>query len=197
MHDAAFAESARPSPVRLLGFRLRPYSVGHELILQRQANPLAIGGGVELRHLLEAVLICSQTWKENDRMASDPFIGLKLRLWKFRVRRENLPAAVQHFRRYREHGTLSPPCSSPIQKRTGRKPGSPFMARLALFLFQEVGVAERDLYDYPLGLAQFLWAAHWEGQGCLNVQNQGEMEFEEYVAKQEALESAKGEPCPA
>ena len=40
MSSIVFADALRPSPVRILRLPMRPYSLGHELILLQQRNPL-------------------------------------------------------------------------------------------------------------------------------------------------------------
>ena len=40
MHDALFADAARPERVSILHLLMLDYSIGHELLLWRQRNPL-------------------------------------------------------------------------------------------------------------------------------------------------------------
>lgn len=68
MHDQAFADAIRPAPVTILGLRLRPYSLGHELTLQARRNPLLCNTALALPQqaaaVSSAVYVCACDWAE-------------------------------------------------------------------------------------------------------------------------------------
>lgn len=71
-HDLAFAGAARPTPVVILGLPLLPYSLGHELTLASQLNPVLAEPSAfatldpmdQAVALTRAAYICACTWKE-------------------------------------------------------------------------------------------------------------------------------------
>src|SRR5579884_1995299 len=69
MHDLQFADAVRPARVVVLKLPLRPFSIGHELLLYRERNPLLFNGnfseGQLHKALVQAANICSQSWSEN------------------------------------------------------------------------------------------------------------------------------------
>ncbi len=207
MHDAAFATAAWPAPTRILGLRLRAYSLGHELLLTRLRNPLAqekaevrgqrseISGlssfasslAIEYRHLLQAVLVCHHSFEGYERFTQDWLAGLKVRVWTWRMRRTGLARgpgldlAGIEFLNYRRAGSTWAPGDPPEGQR-GRPPGSPFLLRLHSFLMSELRLSELEAWNYPLGLAQWRWCAFWESQGAFEVWNEDEVEFQNYAA---------------
>jgi hypothetical protein len=184
---------------------MRPFSIGHSLLLVREDNPLYEGKDASPRALAEAALLCSQTWTESQRMPFDPLIGFKMWLWRRRCRKANLGLELQTFLEYRDSGSLELPISDTprptSQSRTqGRPPGSPFLLRLQQFLMLKCGLGEIAAWDYPLGLAQMRWAAYWEEQDALDIYNHIDAEIDrshaEHVAAMEAKQR-RDDPCQA
>lgn len=176
MHDAALARAALPAPAtRILGLVMRPYSLGHELHLVRESNPLLSGDSANVTRfdLAEAVLICSQTFEECRRMSFDWFLPLKLWVWKRRTRKYSTGPHIQSFLEYRSDGIrqLSASGFSRPDKPAGREAGAPFLLRLYQFLVIELRVSYLEAWDYPLGLAQMQFATYWEEKGSFDVYN--------------------------
>src|ERR1039458_4287756 len=92
MHEAALAQAALPAPTSILGLPLQAYSLGHELFLIREGNPLAAANretkaNLDERDLVQAVLICCHSFEECRRLHTDWLMGLKLWLWRRRLKR--------------------------------------------------------------------------------------------------------------
>jgi hypothetical protein len=197
MHEAALAIAALPAPTFLLGLRLRPYSLGHDLLLIREeSNQRSDQGPRDSVHttfdaLIKAALICSQSWEEYRRMNSDPFLQFKLWLWKKRLDRMRLDplAELKRFTEYREQGSLEFPISDILKpgQKTGRLAGAPFLLRLNQFLQIHLRKSEAEAWDYPLGLAKMRMEAFYETEGAIDIYNQQDREFDDFVAEQEAL----------
>ncbi len=152
---------------------MRPYSIGHELWLIRQGNPLAWGGDADIKQLREAALICCETWEGLKRLNSEWSIGLKLALWNWRQRNALFPIELANFTHYRERGSLCFEINSASPGRTvSRRPGAPFLLRLQMFLVEHSRLTESDAWDYPLGLAMMKRAAWLESEDCLEIKNE-------------------------
>ena len=67
-----FYKACIPDPVHVLGFKLRPLSLGHIIILHRIDSPFVSGKEFDLSDLASAVLICSLTYKEAIETILDP-----------------------------------------------------------------------------------------------------------------------------
>jgi hypothetical protein len=92
MHESALARAALPAPTICLGMLLRPYSLGHELWLIRE-NCAILRGSPD--GLATAVLICCQSWTQLQTMRSDWLLGLKLWLWRRRIKRASTDVGFQ------------------------------------------------------------------------------------------------------
>src|SRR5262245_46799270 len=106
MHEEILARAAMPLPRVVLGLLLRPYSLGHELLIQTGPKFDTLEGA-----LAGAVLICSNTWEQNTRLQTDIFSRLKLWLWRKRCRKFNFFRESAEFAKYREEGSLEFPLS--------------------------------------------------------------------------------------
>lgn len=194
MHETLLARAAKPAPVVVLGLLMRPFSIGHQLLLQRESNPLAESNQAPPVKLIEAALFCSQTWRENEKMPFDPFINFKMFLWGLRLRprlRKFLALEMASFTAYRDAGSLEFPISDRPRPDSGaseprRPPGTPFLLRLQQFLMVTFHLSEAQAWDYPFGLAKMRWLCHWEEQDGIDVYNHHDAEFDRYVAEQEA-----------
>src|ERR1041385_4083913 len=138
MHESSLARAALPGGAMVLGIPLRPYSVGHELLLISDF-------GFEfpdLSRLAAAVWICASRWSELKK-ARGFWSGIKLSLFRRRIRRSLgeggevfFQEELRKFMKYLEEGRLEFPlndCSRPGTK-SARPAGAPFCLRLHQFL---------------------------------------------------------------
>lgn len=203
MHDSAFAEAARPTRCSILRLPLLDYSIGHELLLFRQNNPLlftkegfdSITPDAQCAAVIRGVLICSRTWSENKKAHK------WLRVWNWFNRNADFPLAIAEFRNYRESGSSFLPSPSEIaddiangEKKEGRRLGSPFMARLYNFVCalpdREIKVHGESAFDFPMGFATHLYFSHLEVEGSLKVQNENELDIDnDFQAKVDQIRS--------
>ncbi|MEN6533319.1 MAG: hypothetical protein ABFD89_06625 [Bryobacteraceae bacterium] len=188
MHDALFADAARPERVSVLNLLMLDYSIGHELLLWQQRNPLAVLSRDGLAALdeheqreavMNAALACSRPWH------GLPKTKAELAAWGRQTRRLKTEAEVDKFRAYRAAGSQTLPTRD-IPK-TGGAPfhyfGSPEAAMLLLFvqpLYQDFGYATP--FDFPLGLARTLYLTDAETKGNVWVKNFHDLKDEERVA---------------
>jgi hypothetical protein len=93
VHELSAADALRPSPVCILDLPLAEYSIGHELLLFRRRNALAILSPEEFSKLdfsaqiyaiREAIWICSDSFSARDRFERPARImwGFRWNEWK-------------------------------------------------------------------------------------------------------------------
>ena len=195
MHETAFIDAVLQAPVQVLGLTLRPYALGHEILLVRQRNPLVILTGSQFtvfseesqrRAVQNAVLVCYRTWAQNQRPEKN------VRFWKWRVERMfDHGQAIIDFLRYRAAGMTAPPAptdhallvlSKNKDDDSGRFLGGPFLARLYTFIARlpdrEIRQFGETAFDFPMGFGTFLYKCHLEQKGCLQIENEQEAEVE-------------------
>lgn len=185
MHDAAFAASARQAPVRILRLPMLPYSIGHEIILLSEHNPLLFdGANPEQRNagLMRASLVCYRTWKQNKQAESN------IRFWQWCNRRVNWESEIARFTAYRASGIEGPP--SPTEENyeiaagkthadasseSGRQfGGSVFSKMLAYFCPLHSALGYDTPYDIPLGFGLHVYYSHLEMAGNCLIENERE-----------------------
>jgi hypothetical protein len=200
MHEGLLAQAALPAPTVCLGLLLRPYSLGHELLLFRNESPFVTRARPsQLEDLIAAAMICFQTWEENQRMYQDRLLRFKTWLWRRRISKMAWQLDLAAFNAYRADGCLEFPLSEigrPDRGPSPRTPGAPFILRLQQWLMRTLNLTEPAAWDYPLGLATMRWECHWEQEGGLDIYNWSESEHDRAVA--EEMERQKKEAtCPA
>ena len=200
MHEAALASAALPPPTVVLGLLLQPYSLGHELFLIREGNPLAfalrpIGHLATRSQLAQSVLICCQGWDANRNQWRDRLSGLKLRLWRWRVRKSDLAGEVAAFLDYQANGCLefppSPAVTDTKMETPARAAGTPFILRIHQFLTIRLGLSQSQAWDYPYGLGVMQWEAWHESGGTMHILNAEEAEHLAFVERMEKEEKEK------
>lgn len=65
MKGSAFFKAAVPDPHVILGVKLRPFSLGHLILLQRLECAFVTGAEPTLNDLVCGVFVCAQTWEDN------------------------------------------------------------------------------------------------------------------------------------
>jgi hypothetical protein len=172
MKGTAFLKAAVPDPARILGVRLKPFSVGHNILLQREGCALVDGRPGQFSDLILGVSICSRTFEEAVAFLSNPLrSALWLKWWGFKVwlavrfGGKNLAESAGNFLAYVRDGSSSP---TPMQKDEG---GSelhlPITALVLTTLQSRCGYSLSEAMNCPWGLALWQYAIVFtlEGKG--------------------------------
>lgn len=172
-----------------------PYSIGHEILLLNQRNPLIfdradfekLEPAQQRSAVIRAALVCYRTWGQNHRRERN------LSLWMWFNRRANWAAEIAEFRNYRTAGTSYPPAPTDDaymmanggQKRDGgRSLGGSDLARALGFAcdhFKALGC--ESAYDVPFGLANHLYLTAMEMEGNVVIENEREAEVREELVE--------------
>ena len=189
MTSIAFADALRPARVRILRCPLLTYTLGHELILLRERNPLVILDGDDFdklpdwerrRAVMLAVLVCERPAKFHGTPSGN------VRLWTWLNRNSDYDAAVNSFRRYRYDGSTFPmPPDAEADgiangKDSGRALGGELLTRLVNFLAPiYLAFGHETLFDFPMGVALHLYFTQLEIEGRMRIENEKERQIKE------------------
>lgn len=195
-HEFQFVDAVIQAPVTVLGLRMRNYSLGAEVILSRQKNPLVILSGTQfsvftpnsqIAAIQNAALVCYRSWTENQRPEK------WLRLWQWRIRKMDHGQAIEDFLKYRADGSTFPPATSEEardvegREKGGRLLGAPFLCRVYQFLTslpdREIRQFGETAFDFPFGFACFLYLTHLENAGAYQIENEKESQIKEEFQK--------------
>lgn len=191
MHEAALAQAALPHPVYVLGLKMRPYSIGHELWLIRRGN-LLLSGGFTKRDVYDAAIACSESWGGIQKLSCDKLLFLKTTLWRWKTRKADFSLEAKAFLEYRAAGSMFFEVDDSLSSgfEYGRQPGAPFILRLASLLVTKHSETWSTVFDFPLGLAQMIYQSHLENDGAMKVWNSANEAFRKYIEEEEAKEAA-------
>lgn len=128
--NKAFYLAAIPEPVTLLGLKLRPFSLGHNLLLHRIESGFVCGGSIGFDDLAASVFICAQTYQsalnsfqDSDRPAFMRTWHRKLtgdvwwrRLLRLKITAVDLRIKSAEFVKYLEAGSKMPYYEAPADK---------------------------------------------------------------------------------
>jgi hypothetical protein len=159
MKGADYFLAAVPEPVTLLGLRLRPFSLGHVIIL--------IGGQPDFNDLAASVFVCSQTYADGLASFNDPDLPRFMSKWAAKLmgiswltklglskpKLIDFPAKCAAFAKYIEDGSKMPAYDyNPDEVRSMECPGAQLVKAS---LMSEMNFTETELLDRPWGLC--LW----------------------------------------
>lgn len=209
-NDHAFADAARPTQVVCLRLPLLPYSLGHEILLLQQRNPLVSGSAQDFaklsfddqrKALVRAVLVCSNDWKHNQKPHK------WMRIWRWMLRNVNWDMELVEFQNYLIAASAAFPgpdpeaadiCAktdgyTPQSEARGRAMGSPLISRLLHFVsrldLESFGV--ECIYDFPMALANLIYETALESDGAARIENQDERDTKEEMKAHRAATAAK------
>jgi hypothetical protein len=81
MKDRDIFERTSPAPTTLLGLKLRPFALGHLILLHRVESAFAVGGLPSYDDLALAVFICSRPYADALAGFSDPDLPREMKRW--------------------------------------------------------------------------------------------------------------------
>ena len=219
MHELAFADAVRPTPVVVLNLPLLDYSIGHELLLLQRRNALLLlspgqFSTLEFRQqaaaIREIVWICSDKFSERDRFERTFFrlrwSELKCKIWLRRLKKlllHDYALAEADLRNYLDAGRRLPPVAETEAteiangeepgSNSGRNLGAPFILSLHVFVASVIRPNINPL-DYSYSLAAWQYFASLENEGRIRIENWKEAEVkQEMVGHIAALAAEEAE----
>lgn len=165
---AAYATACFPDTWHILKVKLRPFTLGHALLLQRLESPFLSGGRrPDGTDLALAVLVCSVPWERAARQAEGRILGWRMR-W-LRVPVENIWGGVRAFQDYLREAHDGPEFW--VRDQGGQKSPlrAPFYQTLKLTQMTQFHKSEREALSTPLRLALWDHAALFESKGVIEL----------------------------
>jgi hypothetical protein len=157
-----------PDVTYCLNVRLRPFSIGHLLLLKRLQSPFILSGRISYEHLLEAVFICAQTFDEGQAGLNRPDTRTVLRKFHRRISVFGFKSVA--FRRgatiLEEH--IEKSLRFPVmysKESSSDETELPFWLPLLINVSKNLHQPITDLLDMPIGFVYSLYAALCESMG--------------------------------
>lgn len=174
MSNAAYFEAAIPEPFRVLGRKLQPFTLGHQILLERFDSSFSIGAekAPTFEDLIFSVYICSYSYPVALRKVTQNTlfacfaIRLEMKLWSWRCGKFDVIEAMMFFREY-VNAHSKEPAFWVEQKRGSASSGIPFIQFLKVKLEQELGYTEAEALCTPYQIAVWNYLTHLEGKGVI------------------------------
>lgn len=159
-----YLEQAIPTPFTVLGVKLRPYSLGHKLVLGRINSPFEVGGEIDVSDIVTAVLVFGHDYGTAVEMLDDPDIASKCAKWAVNLQTAGRwpfrklvpiewPAKIALLRQYIEAHSKMPIYSFDDKQLTECNCPLPQMVKVELMA--KMHLSECDVLNRPWGLC--LW----------------------------------------
>lgn len=158
MKDAAYFLAAVPEPVRCLGRRLKPFSVGHRILLERFESAFVTGETPTIADLILSVALCSRSYDDALRFLDTKCSTWNMRVWGFKIWLAvkcglSLTKSAATFAAYVQSGSTFPNVKFKESQNT-RDVRVPMVASVKSFLVR-CGHSDAESLEKPYGLA--LW----------------------------------------
>ena len=193
----SYAVSAIPEPYRILGLRLKPFSLGHYLLMQRFGCRFIVGDATtaERNDLLLGVLICSMNHADFLAFIEQPDFLKEVQKWGKSVSLFDFPEKSKLFQRYLRESLTEPEF---IETNPQESSGD-WAQNLKMTLVTRLNYSEPAAMDMPVSkaLAEYYSLAESEGTLRMITAEDKAMALANEKAMAEYNAAKEAQPCPA
>jgi hypothetical protein len=150
--DPKYAEAFVNVPHKVLGFKLRPFSLWHKFLLEFYENPLITGGEAVPKDVLEAIQVCRATYPNPPKRET---IWTKIRIL---ISSWDQEEEAKRFTNYVEDYLAFPEFWDKEDEGAKSGGGAPDTLTMAVQLM-ELGFSEEDTWNMALGKMYWYGAA--------------------------------------
>ena len=185
--DAAYLRAALPEPFKVLGKKLRPFQLGHEILFQRFGVRYSIesADAPDIGDLFKAVHVCSQDYSP-DVTLENFSIPIRVRLVGKIFGAQFIDDSMNLFRAYIAEHSAIPDFYTKGEGSTARV-GTPTIQAVKVSLMANLGLSELEALRTPVALAFWNHLSWAENQGSIQIIDDREREI---IAAAKANESA-------
>ena len=144
-----FYLAAIPEPVTLLGLRLRPFSLGHVILLHRVESAFVTGSDPDYSDLALSVFICANKYQDAVSAFDDKKLPKFMKKWAKKLGVIDLQKKSDEFAEYIKNGSKIPHYSFNPADLTESKIESVHAVQLALI--SKTTLTEKEILDRPWG----------------------------------------------
>lgn len=180
MHDFCVA-MVQPPVARCIGVELRPFRLGHYVILNAMRSSFVGGSPMPPAYddLIASAFVCSNSWAENQRLLKSKFRRwVQLKTWGLLAGKFDIVTQSAILLDYVQSSTELPSLKN---TRGGRQIWSTWETRLLKFLLS-IGFTVESAMDLPLVQAHALFIAQQEEDG-VEYKSRKDLEIEDRMAR--------------
>lgn len=169
-HGLWFRAWSEPVTQNVIGFRLRPYTLGHEIALSWIRSPFVDGGNIGLADLVFAVYVCTH---KNGQDAIDSLFDVKTRLafWALGkwCKLFNLDSQVKRFIEYIVKSRWYPQARPVKHNYDSRKLGAPIPFVMLNDICNQYNLSANEVLQMPMQRACVLYYVGLEKADAIEV----------------------------
>src|SRR5688572_1727774 len=192
-----FYKAAIPEPFTILKLRLRPYSLGHIILLHRVESSFVTGitpsPAELLTDLITSVFICSQTYEEAIRALDNPKLPKFMRRWERRLGRFDLSIKAKEFVEYIQAHSASPLFK--VEEGKTRPNACPLVQSVKISLLCETNLTETEILNRSWSLCLWDFVSIMARTGKVDIMDPAKVDDAQAVA--DALEKRFNPKCPS
>ena len=176
-----YLKACIPEPFRVLGQRLKPFSLGHSFVLNRLRSPFAVAVSERvpsLGDLYFAVWVCRRKYADAIKGLHDGTFVKEVKWLKFVSRFKNTEAAKVMFMNYIVQAAKTPPVWY-SKEGNSKAMTMPHLLYLKFLLMGKLGYSEVQAMDIPLGEAVWTSVAYSESEGGSQFQTDSQISIRE------------------
>lgn len=182
--DHTLLEAFVPPKWSVLGVELRPFSLGHRVLLLHLGNPF-VGEATEVKpaDIVSAVQICARTWEDGLLLCSDTResdIAVRCHLRK--LRNVDWQKAADTLAEYIEEGSSAPGYSQPSGG-GGVGRWTPWEQIMRVSLIRDLRLSESEVMNRHLALSWWDFLTLREDSGQLSILTSDEQSFADEMFK--------------
>jgi hypothetical protein len=173
--SAAYFRAAIPEPFRILGLKLKPFSLGHYFNLKRFDSAFVAEEQREAtrEELIFAVLVCSMGHEEFIEFIEKPGAFRTITKWGRKCGIFDLPSKLELFKTYLSEGTKQPQFW--IEEDDGNQSGSHWSQAVLSVLMGQGGYTRKEVLSAPLAQAFADFYKLAENNGLIRLMTEEEI----------------------
>ena len=174
----------------ICGVRLRPFSLGHYIILESLGNPLIAEKAQEmpitdtLAWFFSALLVCAATYEDNLLILNDDVEHKRLfKEFSENVMKNmeaepgwNIFGKLKLFREYIDH-YFSVPIYNEEHESKAKSPSGGDWRTTILLTFKKFGYSETEILNMSFKKLFYIWCSFAESEGAIKIWNKMDLEM--------------------
>lgn len=171
MNPTLYRELMIPRPFVVLGVELKPFSVGHKLLLQQIGSPYEDGKSCGPDDLMLAVAFCSTTFEYGCAELNSVNLGKRIKSWYKRLTDPDWPAASKLFGEYIAYHSRFYSFVQTQEPDQYTQSKTPLLHSVVATLMIEYGLSHSDAMNRCFGLAMCDYILACERKGGVAVRD--------------------------
>jgi hypothetical protein len=185
--NAAISQAAIKQPFKVLGRKLKPFSLWHQTILEFFESGFAVGAQYDPTYedLILSVFFCSYDYTGGMEELESRTLRTRLKLWGWYCGNFDVLEAMRCFKKYVEYYSASP--NYWLEQNNGSsKSGTSYAQFLKVKMMQEFGMSDTEALNTAYNSAIINYLTTLEARGVIRFMSQ---EDEELISQTRAMES--------